>query len=49
MAHGAPQVMLLSGDLQKGVIHIEGIAMASVVPFQSVCVDGDGLDTPEAD
>ena len=41
--------MLLSGDLQKDVIDIEGMAMASVVPFQSVGVDGDGLDTPEAD
>jgi hypothetical protein len=44
-----PQVMLLAIDLDEDFIDVEGIAKASVPPFQSAGINGSELDTPEAD
>ena len=41
--------MLLAVDLYKYLIDIEGIAVASVLAFQSTCINRSEFDTPEAD
>ena len=41
--------MLLAIDLHEDLIDAEGIALTPVLSFQSACIDGAKLDTPEAD
>ena len=41
--------MLLTVDLYEYFIDVEGVAVASVLPFQSSGINGAELDAPEAD
>ena len=41
--------MLLAVDLDENLINVEGVAVASVLTFQSACINGAELDAPEAD
>ena len=41
--------MLFAVDLNEDFIDVEGIAVASVLSFQSAGVNGSELDAPEAD
>jgi hypothetical protein len=48
-----PEIMLLAIDLLvqhtgENLIEVEGVAVASVLSFQSACIDGTELDAPEA-
>jgi hypothetical protein len=40
--------MLLTIDLHEHFVDVESVAIASVPPFQSACINGSELDTPEA-
>jgi hypothetical protein len=41
--------MLFAIDLYKDFINVECIAVASMLAFQSACINGAELDTPETD
>ena len=49
MVDGSPQIMLLTIDLHKDFIDVEGIAIASMLSLQSSGVDGAKFDAPKAD
>ena len=49
LVYGSPQVVLLTVDLHENFIDEEGITIASVLSFQSACINGTELDTPQAD
>ena len=41
--------MLLTIDFDEDFIDEEGVAIAPVLSFQSACINGAELDTPESD
>ena len=41
--------MLLAVDLDEDFIDVESVAVASVLSFQSACINGSEFDAPEAD
>ena len=41
--------MLLAVDLNEDFIDEESVAVAPMLSFQSACINGSELDTPEAD
>jgi hypothetical protein len=41
--------VLLALDLHKDFVDVEGITLASMLAFQSPCINGAELDTPKTD
>jgi hypothetical protein len=44
-----PKIVLLAVDFDEDFVDVEGIAIATMLAFQSTCIDGTKLDTPESD
>ena len=49
LIHGAPKVVLFAVYFYENFIDIEGVAVASVLSFQSACIDSTEFDAPQAD
>jgi hypothetical protein len=49
LVNDAPEIVLLAVDLHENLIDEKGIAETLVLSFQSPCIFGATLDTPEAD
>jgi len=41
--------MLFAVDFDENLIDVEGVAIASVLAFQSACINGTEFDAPETD
>jgi hypothetical protein len=48
LIHGSPQIMLFTIYFDENFIDVESIAIASVLSFQSTCIDGTELYTDPA-
>jgi hypothetical protein len=49
LIYGSPKVVLLAIDFDEDLIDIKGIAVASVLAFQSSSIDSSEFDAPELD
>lgn len=48
LVHSPPEKMLLPINLHKDFINVQGITTASMLSFQSACINGTELDAPKA-
>ena len=49
LVNSPPQIMLFAVDFHEDFINEEGITEASVLPFQSACINRSEFDTPKTD
>ena len=48
MINSPPKIMLLSIDFDEDFIDVEGVAIASVLSLEALCIQSSKLDAPQA-